>query len=160
MRLRRLLPLAVLLAAACDGGGTLPVESDPIVGEWVTPTEPPLLNQTVDRAELRLSYGEDGSYATELLWMDDHAADPVVYRLETEGRYRVEAGAVSVSIRAWRHWTAARGTWQDEYVANPDDFGGSVPYSVDGDRLTLYYSASTDGEGMPLPPREVVFTRR
>lgn len=153
--------LALPLAAACDGGGgTLPAGSDPIAGEWVTPTDPPLANAAVDRSELRLTYGEDGSYATEVLWMDDDAADPVVYRLETAGRYRVEAGAVSVSVRTVRHWNAARGAWQEEFVARPDEFGGPVPYSVERDRLTLYYSASSDGHGLSIPPREVVLTRR
>lgn len=149
--------LALLLLAACDGQGTLPVVSGPIVGEWVAPTEPPLTNQAVDRAEWRLDYREDGTYLSQILWMD---GDAVVYRHEAAGEFRVEAGAVSQNVRTWRHWTADRGTWQNEYVARPDEFGPPVPYSAEGGRLTLYYSHSFNEHGIDRGPWQAVFSRR
>ncbi|HEX6040051.1 hypothetical protein [Longimicrobium sp.] len=153
--------IALLLVAACDGGGTLPATAGgPVVGEWSAPTDVPLVNPVADRAEWRLTYRDDGTYTSQILWFDDDRGGDVVYRSEASGEYRVEAGALSQNVRTWRHWNEARGTWQSEYVAYPDQFGPPVPYAVEGSRLTLYYSHSYNENGVDGGAWEAVFTRR
>lgn len=155
--------IAILLLAACDGGGTEPelYAGGPLEGVWAAPAPLVMRVPGEDRAEWRITYRADGTYTSEILsFDDDRGSRPVIYRSEAAGEYRVEAGAVSQTVRTWRWWTEPRGTWQDEHVAYPDQFAPPVPYAVEGDRLTLYYSHSFDENGIDRGPRATVLTRR
>lgn len=157
---------AVLVLAACDGGGgtgPVPYAGGPLEGVWAAPVPAPTVSRVPgeDHAEWRVTYRADGTYTSEILaFDDDRGGGTVIYRSEAAGEYRTEAAAVSQTVRTWRWWTEPRGTWQDERVAAPDQFAAPIPYAVEGNRLTLYYSHDFDENGVDRGPRTAVLTRR
>lgn len=151
MRITRILPLllAVLVAATgCsqvndllpDVGGGENVE-----GQWLL-TYP--ANEGA-HTEMRMKFGGDGSYSSELLWIGFYGlpADEVTGYLRTEGEYRMEGDRLMLRITRSEQW--------QKYAVGPNP-SVSTPtpawspwgtLDVDGDRLIhTYVSAPADAE--------------
>jgi hypothetical protein len=147
LRILSLLAALLFAAAGCAGMDDLLPDvlepSENVVGEWVV-TYP--ANDGA-HTEMRMKFGADGSYSSELLWIGFYGlpADEVTGYWRTQGRYRMEGDNLLVATSRSEEW--------QKYAVGPNP-GISTPnpiwvergtVDVDGDRLThTYVSAPAD----------------
>lgn len=156
--IRALLLPAVLLLSACDGG-TLPA-TDPIHGDWSTPISLFLGTGQVDRAEHRYRFRPDGTYEARTLGYDLRGSgQTLVYENLTKGEYRLESGGLATNVTSYA-WRDARTAWQQDFAGPAGELGPPLPYTLEGDRLTLHYPQSVGEHGQPIPASDKVYARR
>ncbi|MBW3571353.1 MAG: hypothetical protein KY467_09615 [Gemmatimonadetes bacterium] len=157
--LPRLLMLALLPLAACDGG-TLPA-TDAIHGEWAAPMTLFRGTGDIDRAEHRYLFRPDGTYQSTILGWDRAGIGwRVVYRGESTGRYRLDEAGVAMSVQRVRWRDAETSGWQDEFVADQESLGPPIRYTVERGRLILHLGPTQGEHGEPVPAEARIYTRR
>lgn len=150
MRTIRILPLlaaALLAVTGCSRiDALLPGSSlENMVGQW-------LLTYPAEgdaHTEMRMTFAEDGSYSSELLWIGFYGlpADEVTGYWRTWGEYRMEGDRLMVRLTRSEQW--------QKYAAGPNPsvttpepvWGDRGTVDVDGNRLIhTYVSAPADAE--------------
>jgi hypothetical protein len=149
-RILALLGVALFASTACSGVDDVltavrPGESVDVAGNWL------LTYPANDGAhtEMRMKFGADGSYSSELLWIGFYGlpADEVTGYWRTAGRYRMDGNRLLLAITRSEQW--------QKYAVGPNP-SVSTPLprwtargtlAVDGDRLIhTYVSAPADAE--------------
>jgi hypothetical protein len=149
-RLLALLGATLFTGAGCSGVDDVltavrPGESVDVAGNWL------LTYPANDGAhtEMRMKFGADGSYSSELLWIGfyDLPADEVTGYWRTEGRYRMDGNRLLLALTRSEQW--------QKYAVGPNpSVNTPLPrwtergtLAVDGDRLIhTYVSAPADAE--------------
>lgn len=114
-----------------------------VVGQWLV-TYPA---SDGAHTEQRLTFGADGSFSTELLWIGFYGlpADEVTGYMRTRGQYRVEGGRLMLRVTRAEEWQKYA-VGPNPSVATPDPvWGERGTVRVQGDRLIhTYVSAPAD----------------
>lgn len=138
-----LLAATLFAAARCSGADLFTADSAGVVGRWLV--EYPANDGA--HTEQRLTFGADGSYASELLWIGFYGrpADEVTGYLRTRGQYRVRDGVLMLRIERQEEW--------QKYAVGPNPavstprpvWGDHGTVRVEGDRLIhTFVSAPAD----------------
>lgn len=149
-RLLALLAATLLASAACSGvddvlSSVIPEGSVNVEGEWLLAYP----GNEGAHTETRLTFGADGSYSMELLWIGFYGlpADEVTGYQRTQGQYRMEGDRLMLRITRSEHWQKYA-VGPNPSVATPAPaWGENGTLRRDGDRLIhTYVSAPADAE--------------